>query len=77
MLHGKQRDLEEENSALRRELAEQWWQNHAEHCGLDWPHPDGAPCGWRPPKLLEGEEVPPWVGKLLDSCRLVNEDIIE
>lgn len=29
---------------VRAHAQEQWWENHYEHCGPDWPHPDGKPC---------------------------------
>ena len=44
------RDLEAENQLLRKEIEEQWFYNHAEHCRDEWPH-DG-PCMWPLPEVL-------------------------
>ena len=41
-----------ENAALREELREQWESNHAEHCGSEWPHPEGKDCYWPLPAIL-------------------------
>lgn len=43
--------LREENAALRRELLEQWAENHAEHCGCPEPEQNGR-CMWRKPAVL-------------------------
>ena len=50
-------DPTERIARLEAELVEQWWSNHAEHCGLEWPHPSGAFCGWPLPKLLVPERL--------------------
>lgn len=50
-------ELEIENDALRRELAHQWWENHFEHCGREWPHDSGRVCGWPPPAILQGKDL--------------------
>jgi hypothetical protein len=55
-MHGKQTDriaeLERENAELRRELMEQWWENHVEHCDTEWPHV-GTRCDWPLPPGLQ------------------------
>ena len=50
-------DPAERIARLEAELAEQWWENHAEHCGWEWPHPPERKCGWPPPALLD----PKWL----------------
>lgn len=45
--------IELENQTLRRELVDQWFTNHAEHCGAlipPWPH--RGHCKWPMPEVL-------------------------
>jgi hypothetical protein len=50
-------DPAERIAQLERELVEQWWMNHAEHCGHSWPHPSGAFCGWPLPAILDPKRL--------------------
>lgn len=45
--------LRAENERLRAELERQWWENHFEHCGREWPHPTGYECAWPRPAILD------------------------
>ena len=47
-------ELERENAKLREELHDQWWMNHSEHCGDEWPHAAGERCHWPLPDVLGG-----------------------
>ena len=46
-------ELLRENAELRGVLWEQWEANHFEHCGRDWPHPEGKSCYWPLPEILQ------------------------
>lgn len=46
-----------ENAELRGLLWEQWEFNHSEHCGGDWPHPEGKRCLWPFPVGDKGEKL--------------------
>lgn len=50
-------DFAERVAKLEQELGDQWWANHAEHCGLEWPHPSETSCGWPLPDLLDPERL--------------------
>jgi hypothetical protein len=50
MPHGKQARLVAE---LAAELERQWRANHAEHCDIEWPHPEGSRCRWPRPAILD------------------------
>ena len=46
-------NLVHENLELKKQLMEQWWTNHADHCGaqaIPWPH-DGE-CKWPLPEAF-------------------------
>lgn len=55
--HGKQAEdvarLTAENAELRRELEDQWEENHAEHCSWPIDHSNGQPCQWPRPEALD------------------------
>ena len=33
-------------------LHKEWQENHFEHCGRQWPHPEGKTCHWPQPTVL-------------------------
>lgn len=54
--HGEQAEdvarLIAENAELRRELEDQWEDNHAEHCSWPVDHSNGR-CHWPRPEILD------------------------
>jgi hypothetical protein len=46
---------------LRKELVNQWWTNHDEHCQNCWPHM--GDCYWPLPDILSTQEVLAILGK--------------
>ena len=50
--HDPRKALADENAELRKELQDQWEENHFEHCSRDWPHPEGKICFWPYPTVL-------------------------
>lgn len=57
-------ELLAEIGRLRIELWHEWWDNHAERCGTEWPHTDGSTCLRPPPKILEGCARPDTLARL-------------
>lgn len=58
--------LEADDARLREELREQWEINHHEHCGDEWPHPEGHFCHWPVPEVLAAPSVLPELLRRLD-----------